>query len=538
MLKSPLKVWFLCGVATMPILFGSIEAEADQRSAEEQARLHGNPAVQANSNFACDLYRQLASENDGENLFFSPYSVSTALAMTAEGARGETALQMGQVLRFPDTCRNLKDNAQTFPWDMTPVHQGMAELARKLDITQEAAQTRKVQAQLEALQTRHKTALARVEEFERRELVNEQITKWSQATDEANRLAAEMNQLAAQIRKFDLRVANALWGEQTYPFRKQFMDTVGRHYGTGGVFPVDFKQQADAERSKINAWVEKQTNNRIRDLLPEGSLSPLTRLVLTNAIYFKSDWAKPFEARFTDERPFTLVDGKNVDAPMMYAPALDVARYGAFNADRTLFQTPLKIRPGTKKGLYPTAAGFAVVSLPYRGNDLSMVVIVPNKADGLAKLEQELSPQRLQQWIGQLQRRKVDVYLPKFKLETTYNLGDDAEPAALQKMGMVRAFMSPLEPNGADFSGMSESADPNDQLYISKVLHKAFVEVNEQGTEAAAATAVAVMAGGIPEEVPFTPEFKADRPFLFLIQENATGSVLFMGRMMKPAAAG
>ena len=221
----------------------------------------------------------------------------------------------------------------------------------------------------------------------------------------------------------------------------------------------------------------------------------------------------------------------------MHAPKLGVGRYGAFNADGSHFNTPIRIRRGEDpKGHYPQADGFAIVELPYKGEDLSMVVIAPNDPAGLSAIENKLTPENLNAWIGRLKKRDTHVYLPKFKMETDYKLGDTDEPGTLQKMGMVRAFIDPRIPKtGAQFKGMTTSTDPMKQLYITKVFHKAFVEVNEKGTEAAAATAV-VMAvpRSLPKDVPFIPEFKADRPFVFLIREKSTGSVLFLGRMMTP----
>jgi serine protease inhibitor len=179
-----------------------------------------------------------------------------------------------------------------------------------------------------------------------------------------------------------------------------------------------------------------------------------------------------------------------------------------------------------------------MVELPYKGDDLSMVVVAPNDPAGLPAIEEKLTPENLDQWIGHLRKRDTQVHLPKFKLETDYTLGDEQNPAALQRMGMVRAFKDPRDPKtGAQFYGMTTSTDPMEQLYITKVLHKAFVEVNEKGTEAAAATAVVMaMARSRPASRPFIPEFKADRPFVFLIRDKATGSVLFLGRMTKPAS--
>ena len=336
-----------------------------------------------------------------------------------------------------------------------------------------------------------------------------------------------------------MKVANALWGEKTYPFRQEFIDTVNKHYETGGVFPVDFRVNPEPARLQINGWVEGQTNNRIKDLIPAGALDKYTRLVLTNAIYFKGEWSVTFKEENTKDRDFTLSGGDKQQTAIMHAPKLDVGWYGAFNADGSHFKTPMRIRRGQeRKGFYPTADGFAMVELPYRGEDLSMVVIAPNDPAGLSTIEEQLTPAHLNQWIGQLKKRETHVYLPKFKMETKYTLGDAVDPRTLQKMGMVRAFKDPRDPKtGAQFQGMTTSTNPKEWLYISKVFHKAFVEVNEKGTEAAAATAVAMHGAGVgPVEIPFVPEFKADRPFVFVIREKSTGSVLFLGRMMQPTS--
>jgi serine protease inhibitor len=178
-----------------------------------------------------------------------------------------------------------------------------------------------------------------------------------------------------------------------------------------------------------------------------------------------------------------------------------------------------------------------MVELPYKGDDLSMVIIAPNDPAKLSAIEKAMTSESLTGWIGRLKKRKTHVYLPKFKVETDYTLGDSGKPGALQKMGMVRAFVDPRKPKGAVFDGMSHATNPQDKLYVTKVFHKAFVEVNEKGTEAAAATAVIMVVGdSAPISVPFTPTFKADRPFIYLIRDRQSGAILFLGRMMEPRA--
>jgi serine protease inhibitor len=485
--------------------------------------------VQANSDFAIDLYRQLAKENAGESLFFSPYSISSALAMAAEGARGQTAAEMGQVLRFPEAARSAGNEAR--PWEMALIHKGIAAINRRINrADQDPTRIATIRSRIAERRKQLEAAKKRVAELERQRNWRELRT----AQGKERMLATELNQLTALVDQYEIHVANALWGEQTYPFRQDYVDTIASHYGTGGVIPCDFRTNFPAARERINAWAAKQTRDRIQDIIPElpPDQARLIRLILTNAIYFKGEWAEPFKEANTKPRDFTLADGKTVQTPIMNAQNLEVARYGAFEADGSPFDTPLRIQRGQKAGLYPDENGFAMLELPYKGGDLSMVLLAPNRPDGLAAIEKTLDAKKLAAWVGKLQKRKTHVFMPKFKMETLYKLSE-----TLQAMGMVRAFKDPRLPNGADFTGMCASADPTLRLFISKVLHKAFVEVNEKGTEAAAVTAVMMMgATAAPVTVPFTPTFKADRPFLFLIRDTRDGTILFLGRMMNPKA--
>ena len=267
----------------------------------------------------------------------------------------------------------------------------------------------------------------------------------------------------------------------------------------GFIRPANFKTDFDAERLTINSWVEDKTEDRIKDLIPERMLNSLTRMVLVNAIYFKGDWASPFNEKMTKELLFFPGPGDGNKVKMMQAFNLKGGRYGAFNADGTFFKTPAEIAINIKTQplpTYPGGHGFAIAELPYKGKELSMVLIAPMQVNGLKEVEEQLTSETLTKWMKKMEKRRMHVKLPKFKLETEYKLGDNNEPAALQKMGMTRAFTDPRKPNGADFTGMHDTDVLEDRLYISKVLHKAFLDVNEKGTEAAAATAV-VMAVGV-----------------------------------------
>ncbi len=300
-------------------------------------------------------------------------------------------------------------------------------------------------------------------------------------------------------RPFELVVANALWGQKGFPFRPEFIERTGKFYGAA-LTEVDYKTAAEQARQTINAWVEKQTNDKIKDLIPGGALNQDTRLVLTNAVYFKGKWSDPFEAAATRDRPFHLLPGgdgaKTVQAPMMHKGA---TAFGYFKAD-----------------------GIAALELPYAGDELSMLVLLPDKNDGLAELEKKLTAQNLARWMGLLRRRQVEVVLPRFKMTCQFSLKQK-----LQEMGMAEAFS-----DSADFSGMVEGGG----LKLTDVLHKAFVDVNEEGTEAAGATAVVVGVTSVMIDLP--PVFQADRPFVFLIRHKPTGAVLFLGRLTDPRQAG
>src|SRR5262249_13930745 len=315
----------------------------------------------------------------------------------------------------------------------------------------------------------------------------------------AQKVADAINALQVQLDPYELRVANALFGEKTYPFERTYLDTVGKHYGSGLVRQADFRNSFPAERDKINAWVEEQTKKRIRDLIPKlpPEVGSQVRLILVNAIYFKGFWMSPFGEKQTRKEDFLLADGSKQAVAMMrgYGPT----GYAAFNADGAFFDTPREIPLDKTVGApatYPEG-GFLMAELPFKGDKVALVVIAPRKRDGWPKLEAGLTGEKLTAWLGKLQRRAVILALPKFKLETDYGLHD-----TLKNLGMKRAF----DARQADFSGMSASRHPDDQLFISKVLHKAFVEVNEKGAEAAAATAVVMGPNAAAKETrPFIP---------------------------------
>ncbi len=299
---------------------------------------------------------------------------------------------------------------------------------------------------------------------------------------------------AGEKREYQLTTANALWGQKNFGFNADFLKLVGDDYGAD-FNKVDFQAAPEAARKTINDWVEKQTNDKIKDLLHKGDINDLTTLVLTNAIYFKAAWTSQFKKDATMDEAFQLADGKKADAPMMH----QTATYGYLDGD-----------------------SFQALEMPYSKGDLSMVVLLPKKVDGLADLEKGLSADKLAGWVGKLHRQEVIVALPKFKTEQRVDLAD-----TLSMMGMPLAF----DERKADLSGMA--GKPGD-LHISKVIHQAYIDLNEEGTEAAAATAVIVARPTAVIIKPPPPVFRADHPFLFLIRDTRNGSVLFLGRLADP----
>ena len=386
-----------------------------------------------NTEFALKLYDQLNDEKG--NLFLSPYSISTALAMTYAGARGETEAEMAKALQFP-----LFPDKEGGPLGRERLHAGFSDL--KLGL-REAQKKGDVQ----------------------------------------------------------LSIANALWPQKNYAFRPEYLNLIERDYDSVGK-PLDYSNGEKA-RGIINRWVEQETNDKIKDLIPSGVLDALTRMVLTNAIYFKGDWQAQFKEKSTREMPFKISTDKTVQTPMMY-------QKGNFG--------------------YYQDADVQVLEMPYKGDNVSMFVLLPNQGGGqpfrrptnppakkktLTDLEKILSPAKLSEWVSKVRRTKIDTWFPKFKMTSEFSLSQQ-----LQALGMKKAF------GDADFSGM----DGTKKLYISAVLHKAFVEVNEEGTEAAAATAVVISLKSARRY----PSFRADHPFLFLIRDKATGSILFLGRYAEP----
>jgi serpin B len=292
---------------------------------------------------------------------------------------------------------------------------------------------------------------------------------------------------------FELSVADALWGLRGYPFTPAYLANVEKNYG-GHLAELDFVNDPDGSRKTINDWVAGQTHDKIKDLLPPGSVVPTTHLVLTNAIYFKGKWDRPFEKSNTHEADFAVSADRKVSAPFMYQQA---------------------------KFRYAEDDDVQVLELPYGNGELSMRILLPKNAGHFAAFEHGLTASRFEDFGGRLQTEDVQVWLPRFKVETEYRLEE-----VLPAMGMKLAF----EPGRADFGGMTSASS----FFISAVIHKAYVQTDEEGTEAAAATGVTMRATAVLVRKP-PKQFRADHPFVFAIVHRPSGAILFMGRLNSPS---
>ncbi|XP_020036037.2 serpin B6-like [Castor canadensis] len=375
---------------------------------------------EANGTFALNLLKKLGG-NNLKNIFFSPLSVSSALAMVYMGAKGSTAAQIVQTLSFSKIGAEDKD-----------IHQGF-----KL-------------------------------------------------------LLAEINKTGT---KYLLRTANGLFGEKSYDFLANFTNSCYQFY-QANMEQLDFLKEAETSRKHINVWVADRTKGKITDMLPPYSVGSLTKLILVNAIYFKGNWENQFEKKQTKEMPFNVSKNENRTVQMMH-------------------------QKSSFKMTYVEEISTQILVLPYAGGDLNMVIMLPDEDTDLKMVEKELSYEKLIEWTRpeKLYKREVEVFLPRFKLEENYNMKD-----VLQDLGMVDAF----EQGRADLSGMSSKKD----LCLSTVIHKSFVEVTEEGTEAAAATAVMALGGSAYTKPP--PKFCADHPFLFFIQHSKTNGIVFCARFSSP----
>ncbi|MCW4012904.1 MAG: serpin family protein [Candidatus Bathyarchaeota archaeon] len=364
--------------------------------------------AEASNKFAFELYKQLEI---GKNTLFSPYSISTAVSMVYEGARGTTSEEIQEVFHFntDETTRLMENRA-----------------------------------------------------------IYESLNK---------------------TENVELKTANAIWIQKEFPIEEEFVAKVKDYYHSE-THQLDFYNSPEQARQTINTWVENRTNNKIKNLFPAGSIPKDVILALTNAVYFKGDWLYPFDSKYTQPKDFRVSDELNVTVDMMY-----------------LRTTPLN---------YTVVDGVEILELPYGNSNISMIILLPRS---LAELEESLSYEDLMTWMSGLKEQGLNVYLPKFSYESKYFMKD-----ILSEMGMPTAF----SPDAADFTGINRDGN----LYVDKVIHQAFIDVNEEGTEAAAATGITVRVyGGFGGGT-----FNVDHPFMYLIMDKQTGAILFMGRVIDPSA--
>ncbi|MGA2575494.1 MAG: serpin family protein [Bryobacteraceae bacterium] len=377
------------------------------------ALLASNDVTPGMNRFAAAAYRQLAQ--NGDNLILSPFSISTALSMLLDGARGQTA----------------------------------AGMAATLDQTQSGAAYHAAVAALAA-----------------------EIAK--QANLGGNQLA----------------IANGLWLQQGFPLESEFERTMKTLY-QAPVAQLDFHSNAEQARQEINSWTSEHTNGRIAELFAHGSIDAATRLVLTSAIYFLGKWRSPFDPKNTRAEPFQLGGGRTVDAKFMHQKA---------------------------DFLYGETPSAQILEMKYAGTPLAFDILLPKTNDGLAELERSIKPDELSGWFGALTSHKVETAIPKFRADSAFSLKD-----MLSRMGMADAFG-----RTADFSGIDGRRD----LLVANVVHKAFVDVSEEGTEAAAATGITVRPMAMRRQEQTV--FRADHPFAFFIRDTASGAILFEGRLLQP----
>lgn len=404
---------------TQPAAAAELKSNKPHETAPAVAPSDQFALVTGNTDFALNLYQLLKTK--GGNLFYSPYSISEALAMTYGGARGDTEKQVAAAMRFQ--------------LSQTSLHPAF----NSLDI---------------------------------------ELAKRGQGAK------------GADGKGFRLNVVNAIWGQKDFKFTASYLDLLAQNYGAG-MRIVDYKTQSEAARQTINQWVSDQTEAKIKDLLPQGSVNGLTRLVLTNAIYFNAAWASQFTKNMTQDGQFKLLDGSTVTVPLMRQQ---------------------------KSFRYGESADYQAVELPYDGSQLSMVILLPRQG-GFDNFEKALNSAQLKTILDNLKNSEVNLSMPKFTVTSEFSLNQ-----ALSDLGMPAAFSA----SAADLSGMDGAKD----LYISDVVHKAFVTVDEAGTEAAAATGVIVGTTAMPLEV---KQMKIDHPYIFLIRDIPTGTVLFLGRVVNPA---
>ncbi|XP_075899223.1 leukocyte elastase inhibitor-like [Nelusetta ayraudi] len=452
----------------------------------------------ANIAFALSVFKKLADANQAADVFFSPFSISAALAMVMLGARGNTAAQMSEVLGFtesdkPQPVEGAQPEAGAVPEAGAEPEQGAQPEEAQLEQT--------AQRPIRLFQSSRGQLRQQMQQRQAPSKLPRYLLKCLTPSDGNDDVHAGFAKLLSELNDphtdYALFIANKLYGEQSYVFLKNFLDATRKHY-SAELESVDFIKKLEAAVLKINTWVEEQTQGKIKELITKDVVDDSTKLVLVNAIYFKGKWQEQFKEEDTAEAPFRTNKNDSKQVKMM--------------RQKTKF--PLAFHPDLN---------LQILELPYQGSDLSMIIMLPKEIEddttGLEKLEKALTYETFEEWTrpDMFIKTEVKVSLPRFSLTETYKLKE-----VLISMGMIDAFSVEM----SDFSGMSTRND----LVLSKVVHKAFIDVNKEGTESAAATAAVMTV----RSATITETFNADHPFLFFIRHNSSRNILFAGRYCTP----
>ncbi len=481
-------------VQCLPLVIGvfliastSLAQKVDPRVGQEAA------LAKANNRLAFDIYRKLATQSKS-NIAFSPWSVSSLMITSLEGARGETAREIGEAMHLSE------DLWHEDRYKLSAHHSGYAS---------------HVERYMRAATCKEQPG----DRAERRELEGE----WRAAKDRDDRekLRRELTSLRGWLKQYQISTANALFVERRFPIEPEFLRASKKLHGDDVVHICDFQTTPEAERERINTWVSDGTRGRIKNLIPGGSIQPETQLVSVNVMALDAPWQEPFETRFTESASFRLLDTARIKVPMMSQEEMQSGRYAAIKADGSVFDTPDEVSFFSPENERYPENGILILEMPYQGRDLAMLYLLPRSENGLAKLEGLLTESRLKAWISGLEEREVDVRIPRFKAASEVDL-----TGILESLGVRRAHRAGgKEP--AQFGGISSV----DGFALGPMYHKAVLEVNEGGTKAAGGSG-RVYAGGVMSK--FNPKFYATRPFVYVVHDLHSGAILFLGRCVDP----
>ena len=513
------RLLVLAGSAALTNAHGSAQVGPGELAVATSDSAPRRVVARSAGDFGFALYRQLVREQPKGNVFFSPISISEALTAAAIAARGKTEEELMQALGIPIEAKRHAGSSGTIP--IAIARRGHRALRQLLNADKTPEQ-RALREQLHGLRNKLLELSDKIAEARRQGATSNTVA----LRRKRRALEREWDDAAAKLKSYELTIANSVWLDQSYPFAPSYLATMQRDYGAEALVSADFAGKPEHEVKRINAWVKQKTRGLIPSILDAASVNERTRLVLLNAVYFRAAWRTPFFADWTKPEPFTGLDGRKLQVELMRNYEVEDCRYAAFKADDSLFSSPRMVRRSQRDGLYPGKGGVQVVELPYRGDDIAMLILLPRDPDGLAALEQRLDQRLIRRWSSQLDRRETKVLIPKWRAQTHYDLRP-----ALRKLGVRRAFQPATESGGADLSRMTTRREQG--LHVQTVVHRAVINVDEKGTEAAGVTGIAAGAAA-PDVHPFVPYFRADRPFVYLIRDLRTGTILFLGRFVTP----